>query len=977
MKNIYFFIFFITSIVNSQVSELYTQNNAASQKEVSSIGSWVGYDTKLSVSNNAYKGSKSIKIVTVGDGESDWGQYKFKVKKGAFYRIKIWAKSGSGSSNKFRTWVGFKKFSSKSVVSKNWKLYEWYLEADRTGDALIRAYSSGSRGKRGDHLYIDNISITGKETTSNTHQNVKIGTLKIDETSDSEVKLSWTKPSNSKNISSYYIYKNNSLIRTVKSNVFKTTVRDLKKGVSYSFKIRAKDKTGNLSSFSNTVSTSLFSVDALLLKDFKIVSSYPNRLYFNSSVPIKGTNHKGFKISGKLIQRVSIKNGSTHGHYFIVSNPFTFWDNNTIRYSGGSNIKSYKESISLSSFSMEYVENKIKEPNVVRKTIYLSTTGNDKNNGLSQSKSVKTFKKAISLLPSEGGGVIYVKAGKYQRVKISTNSKLRSGKMNAPHKIIGYRSKPGDLNGVEFYKYTPKNANQPSQLNPRLYPVFDGLDKTSGIFFHTKNNKYFIWKNIAITNYKRAFDVWSKASNWCFDNIVVKDIGNSNYNGGTAFNFSAGSNNYNRFKNIKTFNSTDIHFFTSGNYNAFINCKAFSTKSNGRDDIKATTDYYYNIRGSNNIVYNSLAYKNTSRGWGHNGHGFSLKARDIKTEFNLIQNCEAVGIYGAYQFRHPETQYSVVKGSVARSNIPNRRGSSHFLGTGAIHFMMGASNNTVEQFVGHDIDVAITFSNNTEERVRLGAKNNTVKNSVFYNANTIFGATYSRNLRGAGISIHKGNKIYNNTFRNVENLFTIGNSTKRYIKFSNLELKNNIFDKVKDFGNRYFSGWNFNTNNFSNGIKSLGANSSSYSPSFKNETNNDFRLQSYSKLIDKGVYISNVKNDFNSLMRVGRSDIGAHEFAKSDFSKSKSLKLSKEEHFSKESFVVYPNPVKTILTIKRINENLNEEVTIKMYNLRGNLVHQGKVLLETKINVSRFVKGFYSIHLIKGHKKVIKKVAVH
>ena len=76
-----------------------------------------------------------------------------------------------------------------------------------------------------------------------------------------------------------------------------------------------------------------------VLSNFRVESSEPSRVYFDSSESITGSSVSGFVISGKSISGVSISSGSRSGHYFTVSSSFTFWDNNTIRYTGGSNLK--------------------------------------------------------------------------------------------------------------------------------------------------------------------------------------------------------------------------------------------------------------------------------------------------------------------------------------------------------------------------------------------------------------------------------------------------------------------------------------------------------------------------------------------------------------------------------------------------------------------------------------------------------------
>ncbi len=98
-----------------------------------------------------------------------------------------------------------------------------------------------------------------------------------------------------------------------------------------------------------------------ILSNFRIETSNSNRVYFDSSESITGSSTQGFIISGKTINGISINSGATSGHFFTVSSPFTFWDNNTIRYSSGSNIHN-ASTTNLYPFDLQYIENNLKEP---------------------------------------------------------------------------------------------------------------------------------------------------------------------------------------------------------------------------------------------------------------------------------------------------------------------------------------------------------------------------------------------------------------------------------------------------------------------------------------------------------------------------------------------------------------------------------------------------------------------------------------
>ena len=112
-----------------------------------------------------------------------------------------------------------------------------------------------------------------------------------------------------------------------------------------------------------------------VLSNFRVEDDIKNRMYFDSNETITASSTTGFKISGKTITNVIINSSQLTGHYFIVSSPFDFWDNNTIRYAGGSDI-------GIHNFDLQYIENKIPEP-VSSINRYVSASANGSGDGTS------------------------------------------------------------------------------------------------------------------------------------------------------------------------------------------------------------------------------------------------------------------------------------------------------------------------------------------------------------------------------------------------------------------------------------------------------------------------------------------------------------------------------------------------------------------------------------------------------------------
>ena len=79
--------------------------------------------------------------------------------------------------------------------------------------------------------------------------------------------------------------------------------------------------------------------NSVLISNFHVRGGEPARIYFDSSEPIAGSDATGFIVSDNNVSGISISSGNRTGHYLTVSRPFTFWDNNTLRYEGGSNLR--------------------------------------------------------------------------------------------------------------------------------------------------------------------------------------------------------------------------------------------------------------------------------------------------------------------------------------------------------------------------------------------------------------------------------------------------------------------------------------------------------------------------------------------------------------------------------------------------------------------------------------------------------------
>ena len=246
-----------------------------------------------------------------------------------------------------------------------------------------------------------------------------------------------------------------------------------------------------------------------VLSDFYVDKGNDKRIYFTSSLPITGNSSKGFVVTGNSVSGISINSGKTSGHYLTVSKPITYWDNNMVYYTGGSSIKGSGGG-TVGRFILQYVENKLPEPNSRGKVYYVSTDdGNDKNSGTSLNNAWKTLAYASDKLKE--GDMLYVESGEYRDDHIRIKSK---GSPNNPIKIIGFKKNPGDLSKI-YYKYGKNTKLSSSEM-----PLLSGRGGGKAIFTNP-GTRNIIVRNIQVQDHEYGVD--SEGTETVYDNLLIKD----------------------------------------------------------------------------------------------------------------------------------------------------------------------------------------------------------------------------------------------------------------------------------------------------------------------------------------------------------------------------------------------------------------------------------------------------------------------
>ncbi len=495
---------------------------------------------------------------------------------------------------------------------------------------------------------------------------------------------------------------------------------------------------------------------------------------------------------------------------------------------------------------------------------YVSTSGNDKNNGTSQGKAWRTISHAAS--KAVAGDIVWIKAGNYGSENVKFN---KDGKKNRPISFIGYRKKKGDINSM-YFKYSKGKSLDPSKM-----PLLDGKNRAVGVGFKLYERSYILIKNIQLTNYRYGIDALSGANNLIIDNVVVSNAGGTSkyspISGGNCIRMDNDSNHHNQVRNSIVMNATMVAITVGGNNNLIENNKTYADQDDVNGD-KRSMDYHVLVSGSNNIIRKH--YAEHVGDLAHTGHGLALKslgADKSRVENNLIENCDIVNINGSIEFRHRR-----VKNNIARDIRITGKTSRY---SGGFHFRDGTSLNIVENSYVKDLkgrNGAISFYDTVEDGgTQWSGNDNIIRNTIFENCELGIRLGSSKTPSNA-----YNNKILNCTFYKVNTMLGFWPKSKN----TNNIIQNCIISnsETQYFKNIKQSGWSESYNNYyeTKFTKPKGSGNISVQPLFMNASKGDFRLKSTSKLIDKGKQKKEVKKDFEGNKRPKGSshDIGAFEY---------------------------------------------------------------------------------------------------
>ena len=489
-------------------------------------------------------------------------------------------------------------------------------------------------------------------------------------------------------------------------------------------------------------------------------------------------------------------------------------------------------------------------------TYYVTTSGNNANNGTSEATAWLTITHAG--LQAQAGDIVYVKAGTYSNENVDISNSGTSGA-----KIIfeGYKNTPGDIANTDWWSY-------PDALDATEMPLLIGSSRsTGGSAFSMLTKKYILIKNFQITNYYDGILLsWSgSAGNNSAENIIVKNIGPGNSPSGRGIAAIYGS--YFSIKKCSIVNADGEGISLSNATNSTIDgCKVYC------DETTDGTDYYIIITSNdgssgsepfanNNTVKN--CYIQRADGIPHGGAGIGMKGT---CENNIIENCTAKNLKNAaFYVRHSGANNNEIKNCIA---IGDTQGDGFIVRD-------GAHDNTFNNCKtdGCIVAVGFYFSGEDAEATTTGNDNE------FYNC--LFSKTkYAQMYIGLPdyVKETKDNSFINCVFDDGTYLFdAVQNS-------SNNSMTNCIVTNIDNYKNGSASlTFNYTNSDFyNNGFSTpSGSNLIISNPQFTNLANADYHLQSGSPCIDagtsSGVTLPSTDYEGNTRVQGGTVDVGAYE----------------------------------------------------------------------------------------------------
>lgn len=577
-----------------------------------------------------------------------------------------------------------------------------------------------------------------------------------------------------------------------------------------------------------------------VLSSFRVEEAQPDRLYFDSSEPINASETTGFIVTGgKTITGIHVEAGATTGHYFTMDGGFTFFDNTTLRYEGGSDLQDLMGN-ALYAFTLRYVENFIPEPPAPAFR-YVTASASGGGDGTSEAAA---WTMAEAGANAQAGQTVWIKAGDYGNAPMVVGN---NGTEAAPIRFIGYQTAPDDAPHL--------TRSQDTEFDPGAMPYIH-TSSTSGNGIDLAGRRFIIVKNIQIAGYSNALNATGAVHDCLAENIYAKDPA-------IGLNFFHRDTRRVRIKGCYVINASDDGIWIAGDSNLIDDAYLCSLGAPNMDYYIAL---YGGTIGTGNIIRNSAIVRDPADT--HTGHGFSVKAGGYPLEHTLVEDCTVHEVAQAIELRHSQTRYTVARNVVATGPEEGN----------LVTFRDDTSYNIVENCVADGVYAGVKFTDNLEEDTvgtpQAGGHHNKVINTVFMNC--------GRSVT-VGTIMYSGQTPVESTENELLNCTFYGSSAMFSLSFdlgdSNRLVNCNIVDVATEaWGDGTPTQSYTNCNSWESWGDLPGTDNVSLDPQLVDAPNGNFRLQDASPIKDLGTDLDAVHYDMDDVERPsGEYSIGAYE----------------------------------------------------------------------------------------------------
>ncbi len=626
--------------------------------------------------------------------------------------------------------------------------------------------------------------------------------------------------------------------------------------------------------------------------NFRIESSEPDKVYFDSDKPITGSSAEGFTISNRSVSSLTVNSGQLSNHYFTVSESFSFWDNNTIRYEGGSNIKDDSGN-SLFEFTLSYIENNIPEPETSEDR-YVTTSASGGGDGISED-SAWTWEEAFS--KASAGTTVWIKVGDYGDLNLAI---YNDGTSVSPIKFIGYKESIGDITS-NYYDYGV--AWDTSEM-----PTLTGSSPDDGVAIQPMGIQYVVFRNIQISNYSQGIQATTtNNSHLVFDRINGETFGSESASGGSAFstfiNFETfddsskywnnngpySGNDHMKFLNLRCLNAGlgGIYVVGSGN-NLIDGCKTYSDRTVGLEIL----DYQITVNGHNNIIRNCYVENFNTTSSNQSTHGIGVRGAynhfGEGSTYNLIEKSQAVNINEGFYFRNYGSNYNVIKDCEVSNNANGANYlSNNHENTGGVAIWGGSDYNIIERVTVNNTSFGIIFYDNQEDKhpSLLIGKGNQIRNCVF-NKTRYMMILDAENSIGA---ILEDTKIINCTFNDAHGFMKNYDAVNINLEMINCQITNQNRASAKnpatdDDPNMNYKGVTFTNCNFFGNKENwhiTGNGNTNVDPQYISQIDLHLSSSSPAEVTEGGNYEVLAPFDLDKKFRGDVFSIGAYQYGES------------------------------------------------------------------------------------------------